>query len=76
MPTDTPLMLLPAKDKTRIRLVRIPPDHQGQEAYRHVTGLIAREEERNPDGDADDVIAMLEDHGFETVEFQLGPSLD
>lgn len=70
------LMILPAADKTRIRLVRIPPDFQEQEVYRHVTGLIAQVEEENPDCSWEDLLAALEDHGFEPVEFQLGPSLD
>ena len=70
------LMVLPAADKSKIRLVRIPPDFQDQEVYRHVTGLIAQVEERDPDYSWEDVLAMLEDRGFEPVEFQLGPSLD
>jgi len=70
------LMILPARDKTKIRLVRIPPDHEGQEVYRHVTGLIAEVEEGSPGCCWEEVLATLEDHGFEPVEFQLGPSLD
>jgi len=70
------LMILPAADKSKIRLVRIPPDYPTKEAYRHVTGLIAQVEEQDPDYAWEDVLAMLEDHGFEAVEFQLGPSLD
>ncbi|MCB1787515.1 MAG: hypothetical protein H6953_06940 [Chromatiaceae bacterium] len=70
------LMILPAQDKTKIRLVRIPPDFQDQEVFRHVTGLIAQVEEENADHTWEDVLAMLEDRGFEPVEFQLGPSLD
>jgi len=70
------LMILPATDKSKIRLVRIPPDYQDQEVYRHVTGLIAQVEEQDPDYAWEDVQAMLEDHGFETIDFQLGPSLD
>ncbi len=70
------LMILPACDKTKIRLVRIPPDFLDQEVYRHVTRLIAQVEEQDPDYTWDDVLATLEDHGFEAVEFQLGPSLD
>ena len=70
------LMILPAVDKSKIRLVRIPPDYRQQEVFRHVTGLIAQVEEQNPDCTWDDVMGMLQDHGFEAVEFQLGPSLD
>ena len=70
------LMILPACDKTKIRLVRIPPDYPTKEAYRHVTGLIAQVEEQDPDYEWEDVLAALEDQGFEAVDFQLGPSLD
>jgi hypothetical protein len=70
------LMILPAADKTRIRLVRIPPDYPAKEAYRHVTGLIAQVEEQDPNHTWEDVLAALEDRGFEPVDFQLGPSLD
>lgn len=70
------LMILPASDKSKIRLVRVPPDYQDQEVFRHVTGLIAQVEEQDPDYTWEDVLAMLEDRGFEPVEFQLGPSLD
>jgi hypothetical protein len=40
-----------------------------------VTGLVAAVEEQDPDCDRDDILAALEDHGFETVEFVLGPTL-
>lgn len=70
------LMILPAADKSKIRLVRIPPDYQTHEVYRHVTGLIAQVEEQDPGCSWEDVLTILEDHGFEQVDFQLGPSLD
>lgn len=73
MPT---LMILPATDPTAIRLVRVPDDFETHEAYRHVTGLIAAVEEGNPGYDWDDVLSMLEEHGFEAMDFILGPSLD
>jgi hypothetical protein len=69
------LMILPASDATGIRLVRIPDDYESHEAFRHVTGLIAAAEEQNPNCTPDDIVADLEDHGFETVEFILGPTL-
>lgn len=70
------LMILPARDSSQIRLVRIPEDFEAHEAYRHVTGLIAEVEEQNPDYAWEDIQAMLEDHGFESVPFLLGPALD
>lgn len=71
-----PLMILPASDPAAIRLVRIPEDFEEHEVFRYVTGLIARLEEENPGHDWDDIAAVLEDHGFEVVDFILGPSLD
>jgi hypothetical protein len=69
------LMILPASDAKAIRLVRVPDDYESHEAYRHVTGLIAAAEEQNPDCDTDEIVAVLEDQGFETMEFILGPTL-
>lgn len=69
------LMILPASDARSIRLVRVPDDFESHEAFRHVTGLVAAVEEQDPDCDQDAIMAALEDHGFETVEFILGPSL-
>ena len=69
-------MILPAANAADIRLVRVPDDIEAHEAFRHATGLIARVEEDNPDYNWDDIAAMLEDHGFEAVEFVLGPALD
>jgi len=70
------LMILPASDTSAIRLVRVPADFELHEVYRHVTGLIAGIEEQNPDYEWEDIAAVLEDHGFEPVEFILGPALD
>ncbi len=70
------LMILPARDSTAIRLVRVPEEIEQHEAYRHVTGLIASVEERKADYDWEDIAPTLEDHGFEPVDFILGPALD
>lgn len=69
------LMLLPANDPANIRLIQIPDDFEQHEAYRYVTGLIAKAEE-NADYTWDDILDLLEERGFESVEFVLGPSLD
>ena len=69
------LMILPASDAGNICLIRVPDDYESHEAYRHVTGLIAALEEEDPNFDRDDVLAVLEDRGFEAVEFILGPRL-
>ena len=72
----TKLMILPAKDHKAIRLIRIPEDYDEHEVFRHVVGLIAEAEEQNPNYDWDDISMILEDHGFELVDFILGPALD
>lgn len=69
------LMILPANAAAEIRLIQIPEDFEQHEAFRYVTGLIAKAEE-NPDYTWDDISDLLEERGFESVDFVLGPSLD
>jgi len=69
------LMVLPANDITKIRLIRVPDDFEQHEAYRYVTGLIAKAEE-DADYNWDEILDLLEERGFEAVDFILGPSLD
>jgi hypothetical protein len=68
-------MILPANDSSNIRLIQIPDDFEQHEAYRYVTGLIAQAEE-DPDYSWDDILDLLEERGFESVDFVLGPILD
>jgi len=70
------LMILPACAHEKVRLVRIPRDMEAHEAYRHATGVISRVEEMNPDYDWQEIEDALDEHGFETVDFVLGPALD
>lgn len=69
------LMILPSKDPEKIRLVRIPEDYEEHEVYRCATGLIASVEEQIPDYDWDDILEALEEKGFTSVDFILGPEL-
>ena len=69
------LMILPANEPENIRLIQIPDDYEEHEAYRYVTGLIAKAEEEE-DYDWDDILDLLEERGFESIDFVLGPSLD
>ena len=73
---DNKLMILPARDSKAIRLVRIPADFEEHEVFRRVVGLIAEVEQQNPNCKWEDIAAVLEDHGFEPVDFVLGPGLD
>ena len=70
------MMVLPAAEATKIRLVRLPEDPDEREAYRYVTGLIASVEEADPEYEWEDIAMVLEEHGFEAIDFILGPSLD
>lgn len=69
------LMILPAAASENIRLIQIPDDFEEHEAYRYVTGLIAKAEE-DSDYSWDDILELLEDRGFESIDFVLGPSVD
>jgi hypothetical protein len=70
-------MILPSSNFDDIVLLAMPEDFGEEEAFRFVTGLIAQVEEENPDSySRDDIVDMLEDHGFERVNFELGPELD
>ena len=70
------VMVLPAKAPDGIRVVSIPEDIEAQEAYRHATGVISQIEESEPDYDWQTIEDALEGHGYRTIEFVLGPSLD
>ena len=69
------LMILPSRDPRKTRLVRIPQDMEEHEAYRHATGLIAVLEEESPQYTSEQVLDVLEDHGFEPVDYVMGPEL-
>lgn len=73
---NTRLMILPAKDPKDVRLMKIPADFEEHEVFRHVVGLIAEVEEQNKDYNWEDILTVLEEHGFEQVDFILGPELD
>jgi hypothetical protein len=70
------VMVLPCSDPKKIRLVQIPRDMDSHEAFRHATGLIAEAEESNAECGWEEIEDALEAHGFETLEFILGPALD
>jgi hypothetical protein len=70
------LMVLPARNFERIRLIRIPEDYSERDAVRRVTALIAEAQEEIKEWRWEEIAATLEDHGFSTVEFTPGPALD
>jgi len=72
---ENKLMILPSRDPKATRLVRIPSDFEDHEVFRRVVGLISEVEEQNAKPSWDDIAGILEDNGFELVEFILGPEL-
>ena len=72
---DTQLMLLPGRAPGGSRLLRIPEDFDPRDALRHATAVIAEVQERNPGCAWPDLRGALEDHGFEEVDYMLGPEL-
>ena len=69
------LMILHANEPENIRLIQIPDDFEKHEVYRYVTGLIAKAEE-DSEYTWDDILDLLEERGFKSVDFILGPSLN
>jgi NACalpha-BTF3-like transcription factor len=69
------LMVLPSKEFGQIRLVQIPDDVAEQEAFQHATGVIASVEEQSGYS-LEDIVDALEEHGFNLVDYLLGPELD
>ncbi|MCW8935498.1 MAG: hypothetical protein OQK98_12305 [Gammaproteobacteria bacterium] len=69
------LMILPSKDSSKIRLLKLPEDYQDQEVYRAATGAIGRVEDNLPGYEWEDLMEELEDMGFEEVSFLLGPEV-
>ena len=51
--------------------------YNGEDTKRNsIDSVVAKIEEENPDCAWEEIAATLEDHGFEPVEFILGPVLD
>lgn len=70
------LMVLPSKHPEKIKVLKIPADMHRKEAFRYATGVIAESEECSPNCDWDEIEDALNEHGFETLDFVLGPVLD
>jgi hypothetical protein len=68
------LMVLPSREFGKIRVVAIPEDVAEQEAFQHATGVIAGVEEQGSYS-PEDIEDALEEHGFQAVEFLLGPEI-
>jgi hypothetical protein len=69
-------MVLPARRHSDIHVVTVPADFEPQEAFRHVTGIIAAVEETEPDYAWEDVAEALEANGFVPINAIVGPELD
>lgn len=71
---STQLMVLPAKNFGKIRIVSVPEDYEAHEAYRHLTGIIGALEERG-ESSWEELAEALEAEGFIPVDFILGPEI-
>jgi len=69
------LMLLPSSDPHKPRLVTIPNDLEAHEAFRFATGTIAAIEEESPNCSWEEIEEALEEKGFESVAYILGPEV-
>ncbi len=69
------LLLLPSGEFGKIRLVKVPDDLDGHEAFRNATGVIASVEEGNSSYTMEDIEDALEAKGFQLVDYILGPEL-
>lgn len=70
------LMLLPSSEPHKPRLIAIPSDIDAHEAFRFATGIIAAVEEENPNCSWEDIEEVLEEKGFESVAYILGPEIN
>jgi len=69
---DCEVMVLPSQDVDKIRVLKIPADMERQEAYRYATGVIAEADGSN----WEDIEDALDEHGFEILDYVMGPALD
>lgn len=70
------LMVLPANDFSKIKVVKVPDDISDRDALRNATALIASVQEDDPDSSWEDILLVLEDNGYLAVDFYLGPKLE
>jgi len=73
---DCKIMILPSQDVDKIRVLKIPADMERQEAYRYATGVIAEAEADSSGCNWEDTEDALDEHGFETIDYVMGPALD
>ena len=57
------------------RLMQFPDDFEKHEVYRYVTALISSLQEQELDCSWEDVEEKLEEKGFVSLEYVLGPKL-
>lgn len=70
------LMVLPANDFSKIKVVKVPDDISDRDALRNATALIASVQEDDSDSSWEDILLVLEDNGYLAVDFYLGPKLE
>lgn len=73
---DCEVMVLPSQTADKIRVLKIPADMERQEAYRYATGVIAEAEGDAGNCSWEDIEDALDEHGFETLDYVMGPAID
>jgi hypothetical protein len=68
-------MLLPSKTFENSLLIALPEDFESQAAYRCAVSIIADAETQQSSTSKQEIIHALEDHGFEIVDYILGPEI-
>ncbi len=68
------LIYLPASTPARCRVLQMPNDMEAHEAFRNITGIIARLEELG-ESDPDELDDAFESNGFKVMDLAIGPEL-
>ena len=69
------VMLLPSKTFENSLLVTLPDDVDSHAAFRCAVSVIAEAETEGQEDTKQEIILALEDHGFQVIEYLLGPEI-
>ena len=68
-------MLLPSKKIENSLLVALPEDIEPHAAFRCAVSIIAEAEDENPEMTRQEISLALEDHGFQVIDYIMGPEI-
>ena len=69
------VMLLPSKTFENSLLVTLPDDVDSHAAFRFAVSVIAEAETEGLEDTKQAIILALEDHGFQIIDYLLGPEI-